>query len=73
VLVAMALTVSIISCNNEKMAEKYQQEMNRSTFASFEDSFEKSKFLLQEDPELEEVIIPEELETETTVEAGLGR
>ncbi|MBR3211074.1 MAG: hypothetical protein IKF71_03960 [Bacilli bacterium] len=67
-ILAMALTVSIVSCHNEKVAEKKTQEIYRSNFSSFEDSFEKSRFLL-EHYELEDVIDSDE----TTNEAGFSR
>lgn len=67
-LIAMAIAATVVSCNNEKMAEKHQNEIYLSNFASFEDSFEKSKFLLQNSG-LEDGITSEETENETTNEA----
>ncbi len=71
-LLAIAIAATVASCHNEKISEKAKQEIAQSTFASFEDSFQKSRFLL-ENFDFDNMTDSVESEIESTEEAGFSK
>ncbi len=62
-VVAVAVAVSLVSCHNTKVAEQHEENLIQINKVKFEETFNRADFTLPE-VELEEIIIPEELEEE---------
>lgn len=62
VIMAIALGVSLVSCNNEKMQEEHRKQQAWENLTTIEESFERTKEHLFEGYEIDEVIRPEESE-----------
>lgn len=60
---AIAVAISLVSYHNDKVREENEKRIIENNIVTFEETFKKSNFVIEE-VELEELIKPEETEKE---------